>query len=121
MKNKGQRGNKKRHRRGRIGDITREIVISKAICRVHGPFMQTCPARGERFWPDRKEEHLAMCRPPGVHIQPSPEPLKQPPKPRKCGRRLPTLAPPNADPHGEAKLKLLALFQAKRKRVCIWR
>jgi len=51
------------HQRIPIGDATHEIAISKAISRVHGPFLVTCTACGKRYWPDEKEEHLIWCRP----------------------------------------------------------
>jgi hypothetical protein len=61
--------NKKKHRRrgAYIGDITREIARAKAASRVHGPFMATCTACGERYWPDHREEHQLHCKPPNIH------------------------------------------------------
>jgi hypothetical protein len=62
MKKKRKRGTGKPRRGVHIGDITREIAIAKAMSRAHGPFMQTCTACGERYWPNEKEGHLASAQ-----------------------------------------------------------
>jgi hypothetical protein len=106
----------KKRRWPRVLDITREIAISKAMTRVHGPFLQTCTACGERFWPDKKEEHLARCHPPPAHIQPAAASNTQPLRPRvRPNQYRPTPKPQSLL---QAEANVLALVRAKGKKTC---
>jgi hypothetical protein len=106
----------KRRRWPRVLDITREIAISKAAMRVRGPFLQTCSACGQRFPADKKEEHLAHCHPPAVHIPQTGTTAARPPKIRtRPNSYRPT---PKPKPLALAENKLLALVRAKGIQTC---
>jgi hypothetical protein len=38
------------------------IAMHDPCRKAHGPFMSTCSACGELYWPDRREEHAEVCR-----------------------------------------------------------
>src|SRR6266496_6781988 len=109
MMKKRPRGSKKRRGWPRLGDITREIAISKALTRVHGPFMKTCTACGERYWPDKKEKHIAHCLPAAEHVQAQRPPTNQAITPQKVR---------TSDPDRTAKLRFISLLRAAGKRTC---
>lgn len=71
---------KKRHSPKRrsvyAGDLTREIARARATGRAQGPFMETCSACGQRYWPDRRDDHMQHCCPTQVHL-PGAEKLRQ--------------------------------------------
>ena len=52
----------------KIGNLTNEIARAKAANKARGPFQVACQVCGELYWPSKKEEHLAVCQPPEVHL-----------------------------------------------------
>jgi hypothetical protein len=68
-----------------MSDQTEEIAAAKGGSKVRGPFMVTCSACGDRYWPEDKEDHLAHdCFPPKFHINDKPAP---PPPGGSAGER----------------------------------
>jgi hypothetical protein len=51
-----------------IGNLTNEIARSKAVSKVRGPFMVVCSACGLYYQPNKREEHVAVCCPPEIHL-----------------------------------------------------
>lgn len=47
-----------------VGQLTKNIARAKAMTKVRGPFRVACSACGQYYWPNKQEEHLAVCRPP---------------------------------------------------------
>ncbi|HEY1719441.1 MAG TPA: hypothetical protein VGH42_14270 [Verrucomicrobiae bacterium] len=67
-----------------MDDQTIEIARAKVKIPL-GPHKVTCSACGERYWPDKKEEHLANdCFPRKFHINEKPTP---PPPGGSAGER----------------------------------
>ena len=83
-----------------VGQLTNKIARAKAMAKVRGPFRVACSACGKYYWPDRREEHLRVCKPPKVHINP--------PKRKRSGPR-------RISPRRAKKLKLLAKQDRRAK------